>query len=50
MDEPIRVEPNGGPDPGTPRWVWVFSFTLLVLVAAFIILHLVGRGLGGHAG
>ena len=33
----------------TPRWVYVFGIIALVLVLAFVILHLTGRGLGGHA-
>jgi hypothetical protein len=32
----------------TPRWVKIFGIIVLVLVMLFIILHLTGRGLGGH--
>jgi ABC-type transporter Mla subunit MlaD len=32
----------------TPRWVYVFGIIALVLVLAFVILHLTGHGLGGH--
>ena len=33
----------------TPRWVKVFGIIALVLALLFVILHLTGRGLGGHA-
>jgi ABC-type transporter Mla subunit MlaD len=33
----------------TPRWVYVFGIIALVLVVAFVILHLTGHGLGAHA-
>src|SRR5712691_6194566 len=32
----------------TPRWVKIFGITTFVLVLLFVILHLTGRGLGGH--
>ncbi len=32
----------------TPRWVKIFGIISLVLVLLFAILHLTGRGLGGH--
>jgi len=32
----------------TPRWVKIFGIISLVLVMLFVILHLTGRGLGGH--
>jgi hypothetical protein len=35
-------------DAGTPRWVKVFGIVTIVLVLVFVILHLTGRGLGGH--
>jgi hypothetical protein len=34
--------------PPTPRWVKVFGIIAAALVLLFIILHLTGRGLGGH--
>ena len=41
-----------GPDQrsttGAPRWVKVFGVIALVLILLFVILHLTGRGLGGH--
>jgi len=36
-------------DTSTPRWVKVFGIIALVLVLVFILLHLTGRGLGGHS-
>lgn len=34
----------------TPRWVKVFGAIGLVLLVAFVILHLTGHGFGGHHG
>lgn len=34
---------------GTPRWVKVFGIIATVLAILFIVLHLAGGGLGGHA-
>jgi hypothetical protein len=31
-----------------PRWVKVFGIVTAVLILLFIVLHLTGRGLGGH--
>lgn len=36
-------------DSSTPRWVKIFAAVGLALVLLFIILHLVGGGLGHHA-
>jgi hypothetical protein len=49
-DMPPYPNSNGAPDddPGTPRWVYVFGIIAIVLVLLFVILHLTGRGLGGH--
>jgi hypothetical protein len=33
---------------GTPLWVKVFGIIALVLILLFVILHLTGRGMGGH--
>jgi hypothetical protein len=46
------LEPDRGSITGTPRWVKVFGIVALVLVLAFIILHLTGRGFshGDHTG
>jgi hypothetical protein len=33
----------------TPRWVYVFGIIAVVLVLLFVVLHLTGHGLGGHA-
>jgi hypothetical protein len=32
----------------TPRWVWVFGIIAVILVVAFVLLHLTGHGMGGH--
>lgn len=32
----------------TPRWVKVFGIIALVVVLLFVLLHLTGRGPGGH--
>lgn len=49
-DLPPYPDSNGdtGDDTSTPRWVKVFGIIALVLVLLFVILHLTGRGLGGH--
>lgn len=36
------------PDTSNPRWVYVSGILAIVLVLLFVILHLTGRGLGGH--
>jgi hypothetical protein len=59
MNERERHSQPGYPDPdrnggvqldreATPRWVKIFGIIALVLVLLFIVLHLTGRGLGGH--
>ena len=40
--------PGGNRPPATPRWVKVFGIIVIVLVLLFVILHLTGRGFGGH--
>jgi hypothetical protein len=35
-------------DGGMPRWVKVFGVTVLILLLVFVVVHLAGRGLGGH--
>jgi hypothetical protein len=40
--------PAGNQPPATPRWVKVFGIIGIVLVLLFVILHLAGRGFGGH--
>jgi hypothetical protein len=32
----------------TPRWSYVFGIIVVVLILLFVILHLMGGGLGGH--
>ncbi|WP_426998463.1 hypothetical protein [Pseudarthrobacter sp. N5] len=38
-----------GPLAGAPRWVKVFGIIAVVLVLLFVISHLAGGGMGGHA-
>ena len=33
---------------GAPRWVKIFGIIAVVLVLAFVVLHLTGHGFGGH--
>ena len=35
-------------DEDTPRWVYVFGVIAVILVLAFVVLHLTGHGMGGH--
>ncbi|MCY9693407.1 hypothetical protein [Paenibacillus alginolyticus] len=39
-----------GSSSSTPRWVKVFGIIAIVLVLFLVILHLTGRGFGGHGG
>jgi hypothetical protein len=32
-----------------PRWVKAFGIVAILVIALFVILHLAGYGLGGHA-
>ena len=43
------VRSSRRPTAGTPRWVSVIGIIVIVLVLLFVILHLLGGGLGGHA-
>ncbi len=36
--------------PGAPRWVKVFGIIVVVLVVAFVVLHLAGGGFGAAHG
>ena len=42
------MEARPGSTTGTPRWVFVFWISVIVLVLLFVILHLTGGGLGHH--
>jgi hypothetical protein len=35
-------------DNATPRWVKVFGITAIIVLVAFVILHLAGGGPRGH--
>jgi hypothetical protein len=47
-DDHKRMKTDRGMPPSTPRWVKVFGIIGIVLVLLFVILHLTGRGFGGH--
>ena len=36
------------PEPSTPRWVKAFIAVGVLLVVAFVVLHLTGGGMGLH--
>ncbi|MBT2548988.1 hypothetical protein [Arthrobacter sp. ISL-65] len=36
------------PEPATPRWVKGFIVVGVLLVVAFVVLHLAGGGMGSH--
>ena len=40
--------PNTDLDASTPRWVKVFGIIAIVVVVAFVILHLAGGGPRAH--
>lgn len=46
--EGTEGESGGRTAAGTPRWVYVSVLLLAVLVGAFVVLHLIGGGIGGH--
>jgi hypothetical protein len=41
-----RPDPNS--PPSMPRWVKVLIAIFIILVVIFVILHLLGFGMGGH--
>jgi hypothetical protein len=43
------MDGQSGDAPGIPRWVKVSGIVALLLVAAFVVLHLLGLSPGGHA-
>lgn len=46
--EDTLARSDRGLPPSTPRWVKVFGIIALILVLLFVVLHLTGRGFGGH--
>lgn len=46
---PSSSDPDDDDSGDTPRWVKVFGIIGAVIVLLFVILHVAGRGLGGHA-
>lgn len=45
--EPIEAGPRASAEQ-TPRWVKVFGLVALVVVVAFVVIHLTVGGLGNH--
>jgi hypothetical protein len=43
-----QKEPRRGSPPGMPRWVKLIIIVFIVLVAAVVVLHLMGFGFGSH--
>ena len=43
-----QKDPGRGSPPETPRWVKVLIILFIVLVAAVVVLHIMGFGFGGH--
>lgn len=43
-----KTPPDRGSPPGTPRWVKGLVIAFILLVLLFVMLHLMGFGLGGH--
>ena len=43
------AKPGRRSPPSTPRWVKVVAIIALALVLLVVILHVTGRGFGGHA-
>ena len=48
FDDPGSGDRMDDDDTGTPRWVKAFGIVALVLVLAFVVLHLAGGGFGHH--
>ncbi len=48
MTEPPGQREGARDDARTPRWVIVFGVVGIVLLVVFLLLHLTGRGFGGH--
>lgn len=46
--EPDVRRESQSAEEGTPRWVKVFGGLFIVLILVVIVLHLMGRGMGGH--
>jgi hypothetical protein len=45
----VRVRPDRGSPPRTPRWVKAFGMITAIVLAMFVVLHLTGLvGMGGH--
>lgn len=41
-------KPVRSAEPGTPRWVKAFLIAAVILVVAFVVIHLAGGGMGSH--
>jgi hypothetical protein len=49
MSQP-QHEPNQGPDIATPLWVKILGAIAVVVIVAFLLLHLTGHAPMGHGG
>ena len=43
-----HIKSDTGSPPGMPRWVKVFGILVISLALLMAILHLTGKGFGGH--
>ena len=43
-----QTPPDPESPPGTPRWVKILVTIFIALIILFVILHLLGFGMGGH--
>ncbi len=43
-----RASADRGSNLGAPRWVKAFGIVAVILVVAFVVMHLTGHGLHGH--
>jgi hypothetical protein len=44
----MSLNPGAGFDAPTPRWVRVFGIIAIIVLVAFVVLHLAGGGPGRH--
>ncbi|MGW7056118.1 hypothetical protein [Streptomyces sp. NPDC054887] len=42
-------EPRSSGEDGAPRWVQISAVVAVALVVVFVIVHLAGGGMAGHA-
>ena len=44
-----RLRPDPVAPPSMPRWVKILGAIVVILILAFVIVHLAGGGFSGHA-